>query len=168
MIPDWHGVGVQDLQDALLDAARYEEWVSDLRPLSPDECVTQSATNSCIASKLFKKVLAAQLVVFELFLELAVKVDGELLEKHKHFWLLFQLRDNINSQVGTIHPCVKVIQTCLREASTEALEILLTHFDPICAKYLPPKHFIIVLDEAQHAIQLHPHSFTSSLNAEVL
>ena len=92
-VPGTNGVGVYDLRDALLGVARYYEWVPDLRPLSPQKRDIQSQLNSRIASHLFKKVLAARLMVFELFLELAIKVDGELLEKHKRIWLLFQLRE---------------------------------------------------------------------------
>lgn len=167
-VPDANGVGVHDLRDALLGVARDYEWVSDLRPLSLEKRVIQSQLNSSIASHLFKKVLAARLMVFELFLELAIKIDGELLEKRKRTWLLFQSRDDINPQVGTTHPFGRVIENCLRNASTDALDVLLTRFDPICAKYLPPKRFIIALDEAHQAIRLYPHSFTSCVDAEVL
>ena len=63
-VPDANGVGVQDLRDTLLGVARYYEWVPDLRPLSPQKRVIQSQLNSRIASHLFKKALAARLMVF--------------------------------------------------------------------------------------------------------
>lgn len=167
--PDMNGVGVRDLRDALEDVAGYHKWVSDLRPLSLENRAIQSNTNSSIASNLLKRVLAARIVVFDLFLELAIKADGELLEKHKRFWLLFQLRDKLDPRVETNlkHPFVRIIDNCLRQASTEALDILVNRFDRICAR-LPPSQFIIGLDEAQQAVGLYRYSFTSFANGQVL
>ena len=46
-----------------------------------------------ITSKQLKRVLAAWIIVFKLFLQLVIQVNasGKLQEKHKHIWLLFQL-----------------------------------------------------------------------------
>jgi hypothetical protein len=55
-----------------------------------DTRARQNDLNSRIAWKQLQKILAARTVVFKLFLQLAIKVDGELLEKHKRIWLLFQ------------------------------------------------------------------------------
>ena len=82
-VPDGNGVGVRDLQDALDQAADYREWISDLRLLSSEKRVAQSETNRLIASRRLRRVLAARIVAFQLFVELAIKVDGELQEKHK-------------------------------------------------------------------------------------
>ncbi|KIM36116.1 hypothetical protein M413DRAFT_32015 [Hebeloma cylindrosporum] len=145
--------------------------VSDLTPLYLQDRVIQSEVNTCIASHLLKKVLAARIVIFQLFLELAIEVDGKLLEKHKRIWLLFQLRDQIDPQSGTQHPFLRVIQYCLKGASFDALDELLNRFTPLVEKYLKNpdprcKHFIIGLDEAQHAIRLYPHSFTSNSSGD--
>jgi len=166
-IPDSNGVGVRDLQDALEDIANYHEWVPDLTTLSLENRAIQNNVNSRIASKVLRKVLAARIVVLNLFLDMAIKADGELLEKHKKSWLLFQLRDKLNLQSQNRHPFIRVINDCLRQASPEALDILMNRFDRVCAR-LPPSQFIIGLDEAQHAIRSHPCSFTSSIDNEVL
>ena len=162
-VPDGNGVGVRDLQDALDQAANYREWISDLRPLSSEKRAAQSETNRLIASRLLRRVLAARIVAFQLFVELAIKVDGELQEKHKRIWLLFQL-----SNLGrTEHPFVQIMKGCLRQASTEALDILIGRLGTIREKYMPRAHFIVGVDEAQQAIRLYRHSFISSANEEV-
>jgi hypothetical protein len=75
------------------DVAQYSEWRSDLEEVDPGERARQEQVNSWIASKHLRKVLAARIVVFQLFLQLAIQVDGRLQEKHKRIWLLFQLSD---------------------------------------------------------------------------
>ena len=75
-VPDANGVGVRDFKDALNNVATYEEWKANLDTLHPAERTSQSELNSQIASKQFLKVLAARIVVFRLFLELAIMVDG--------------------------------------------------------------------------------------------
>lgn len=79
-IRDVNGVGIRDLHDALVGVDGYEEWMSDLRPLPPVQRASQNKVNSLIASKNLHKVLAARIVVFRLFLELAILVDGNLQE----------------------------------------------------------------------------------------
>ncbi|KAM6498778.1 hypothetical protein JOM56_006726, partial [Amanita muscaria] len=158
-VPDVNGVGIRDLQDVLNEVTDNRDWISDLRPLSSEKRTVQSELNSLIASKPLKKVLAARIVVFELFLKLAIHVDGELQEKHKRIWLLFQLFDQLDSQGGTLHPFVRIIRHCLPHASAEALDILIGRLDTIRARYLPLSRFI--------AIRLYPRSFVSSTNNEV-
>jgi hypothetical protein len=166
--PDVNGVGVRDLQDVLDEVAEDREWISDLSPLSSEKRAVQSNLNSLVASQLLKKVLAARIVVFQLFLELAIQVDGKLQEKHKRIWLLFQLFDQLDPQVGTLHPFVWIMRNCLRQASAEALDILVERLDTIRGRYLPPSRFIVGLDEAQQAVRLYRYSFVSSTNTEVL
>jgi hypothetical protein len=163
VVPDVNGVGIRDLQYALDQAADYYEWISDLRPLSSEKRAAQNDTNRLIASRLLKRVMAARIVAFQLFLELAIKVDGELQEKHKRIWLLFQL-SNLG---GTDHPFVQIMGGCLRQASTEALDILIRRLGTIRQKYIPLEHFIVGLDEAQRAVRLYRHSFISSTSEEV-
>ncbi|KAM6498797.1 hypothetical protein JOM56_006745, partial [Amanita muscaria] len=168
VVPDANGVGIRDLQDVLNEVTENREWISDLSPLSSEKRAVQSELNSLIASQLLKKVLAARIVVFQLFLELAIQVDGELQEKHKRIWLLFQLFDQVDPRVGTLHPFVRIVRYCLRHASAEALDILVERLDTIRARYLPPSRFIVGLDEAQHAARLYPRSFISPPNSKVL
>ena len=157
-IPDVNRVGVRDFKDTLNRFAEDEEWIPDLRRLPPGERVLQNRHNSQIASKHLRRLLAARIVVFQLFLQLAIEVDGELLEKHKRIWLLFQLSDRLGPYAG-IHPFVQITRKSLRHASNEALIILVERLDDILGKYLPRSHFIIGLDEAQRAARLYPCSF---------
>jgi hypothetical protein len=160
-VRDVNGVGIRDLHDALVEVDVYEEWMSDLRPLPPVQRASQNKVNSLIASKHLQKVLAARIVVFQLFIELAILVDGNLQEKHKRIWLLFQLSDNLG---GALHPFVRIIRNCLRNASHDALDILVGCLNQIRDICLPKSHFIVGLDEAQHAARLYPYSFISSTN----
>ena len=160
-IPDVNGVGIRDLQDALEDIGGCREWTSDLRPLPSGQRSRQNDLNGLIASKHLRKVLAARIAVFQLFLQLAIVVDGKLQEKHKRIWLLFQLSDQL-SRGGILHPFVQIIKKCLRHASNEALVTLIERLTDIREKYLPQSHFIVALDEAQRATRLYPYSFISS------
>jgi len=87
-IPDINGVGVRDFQDALEEVSQYSGWVSDLQNLNRREQADQEVVNSQIASKHLKKVLAARIVVFQLFLQTVIQVHGTLQEEHKRIWLL--------------------------------------------------------------------------------
>ncbi|KIM71364.1 hypothetical protein PILCRDRAFT_93899, partial [Piloderma croceum F 1598] len=163
-IPDVNGVGVRDMQDALDEVASYREWKSDLRLLSSEQRADQSQLNSRIASKHLRQVLAARIVVFQLFLQLAILVDGNLQEKHKRIWLLFQLSDQLGTH-NALHPFVRIIRNCLRQASDAVLDKLVERLNPIREKYLPyNSRFIFGLDEAQRATRLYPYSFVSSNN----
>jgi hypothetical protein len=160
-VRDVNGVGIRDLHDALVEVDMYEEWMSDLHALPPGQRASQNKVNSLIASKCLQKVLAARIVVFQLFLDLAILVDGKLQEKHKRIWLLFQLSDGLG---GALHPFVRIIRNCLRHASHDALDILVGRLNDIRDNCLLESHFIVGLDEAQHAARLYPYSFISSTN----
>jgi hypothetical protein len=160
--PDPNGVGVGDLQRAMGGCGEYSEWVEDLNKIPPEKWTAQSHTNSQIASKLLKKVLVARTVVFKLFLELAIEVDGSLQEKHKRLWLLFQIFDRVTPHFIGLHPFISITINCLRLASTDALDQLLEDLKDIYKRYLPDEGFIIGLDEAQHAVRSYPRSFVSS------
>ncbi|KAF8223312.1 hypothetical protein L208DRAFT_1426082 [Tricholoma matsutake] len=164
-IPDANGVGIRDLQDALEDIADWE-WTSDLSSLPSGQRVRQNDLNSLIASKHLRKVLAARVVIFQLFLRLAIVVDGKLQEKHKRIWLLFQLSDQL-PRGGILHPFVHIIKKCLRRASNEALVTLIERLTGIREKYLSQSHFSVMLDEAQWATRLYPRSFISSTSDRV-
>jgi hypothetical protein len=87
-----------------------------------------------------------------------------LQEKHKRIWLLFQLSDQLGAH-HALHPFVRIIRNCLRQASDAALDKLVERLDPIREKYLPDNsRFIFELDEAQRATRLYPYSFVSSNN----
>ena len=161
-VPDANSVGVRDLQDTLTNVAGYDEWVSDLCSLPLEQVAHQNDINSRIATKHLRKLLAARIVVFQLFLELAIEVDGEILEKHKRIWLLFQLSDRLGGRSGTLHPFVRIMEKSLTHASNEALIALVNRFPDILDQYIRHTHFIIGLDEAQRAARQYPNSFVSS------
>ena len=168
--PDWNGVGVSDLRNALDDLAQYSEWMSDLKTVNVAERATQERTNSQITSKQLRKVLAARVVVFDLFLELAIQADGTLQEKHKRIWLLFQLSDTpIRSVTEPTepHPFVRIIDRCLGHASSTALDTLVNRLGGIRSKYLQSPLFILGLDEAQWAFRKYPRSFISSTDPAI-
>jgi hypothetical protein len=158
---DDNGVGVRDLPDALDDIAQYNGWQTDLKSLPLEDRANQNDCNSLIASRQLLKVLAARIAVFELFLDVAIQVDGELQEKHKRIWLLFQLSDELMSYT-THHPFVRIIRNCLHNASDDALQALVNRLDDIRFKYMPRSRFIFGLDEAQRATRSYPNSFVSS------
>jgi hypothetical protein len=142
-----NGVGIRDLHDTLVEVDQYEEWMSNPCLLPPKQRASQNKVNSLIASKHLQKVLAARIVVFWLFLELVILVNGNLQEKHKHIWLLFQLSDGLD---GALHPFVQIIRNCLHHALHDALDILVGCLNDIHNNCLPESHFIVGLDEAQH------------------
>ncbi|KAF8352173.1 hypothetical protein F5887DRAFT_16705 [Amanita rubescens] len=164
--PDVNGVGIRDLRDALGLVDNHREWVSDLRDLSPGQRAVQGNINSQIASRVFHRVLAARIVVFKFFLQVAIQVDGGLQEKHKRIWLLFQLFDILDPHGGSFHPFLRIIDK-LHGASDAALNTLIGDFNSIIDEYIPKSRFILGLDEAQRATRLYPYSGISSTNPKV-
>jgi hypothetical protein len=164
--PDVNGVGIRDLQNALDFVARDCKWVSDLRDLSPEKRAGQNDVNRRIVYRAFQRVLAARIVVFQLFLKLAIQVDGCLQERHKRIWLLFQLFDSLDPCGGGEHPFIRIFEK-LRHASNDALDILADGLYTIIKTYFPYSQFILGLDEAQRVARLHPYSGISSTNVEV-
>ena len=105
----------------------------------------QNDLNSRIALKQLQTIMAARIAVFELFLKLAIKVDGRLLEKHKRIWLLFQ-SDRLSSE-RTRHPFLWIVNKCLRKASPQALHILVDRLHDSREEYFLGSNFILGLDE---------------------
>ena len=167
VLPDRRGVGAGDLEYALAEVASDPRWTEDLRLLhDAGERVGKSHANSLIASRPLKKVLAARIVVFELFLKLAKDLDGELEERHKRAWLFFQL-SNPQANPSDSHPFVHIMKSCLHQASTHALNKLIDRFGALRQKHMPRTHFIAGVDEAQVAVRLSRHSFVSSSSDQV-
>jgi hypothetical protein len=158
-VPRASGIGVHDFQDALDDVAAYPGWVSDLETVDIEKRGARGEVNSRIVSKHLRKVLAARVVVFELFLELAIQVHGTLQEKHKRIWLLFQLSNELVH--GNVHPFIRILR-CLHRASNDSLDVLVERLDDIRGKYLPGSKFILGLDEAQRASRMYPRCFMST------
>ena len=120
-IPDPTEVVVRDLHAVLDEFPLHSEWVSDLGPVNVGKRAAQQAVNSQIVSGQLRKVLAARIVVFRVFLQLVIEVDEKLEEKHKRIWLLFQLSDDAVPFSGKRHPFVRMM-SYLRLASDEALD----------------------------------------------
>jgi hypothetical protein len=160
------GVGVRDLQEVLDEFPQNTEWVSDLKTIDKGKRAAQQAVNSRVVSKHLRKVLAARIVVFQFFLQLAIEVDGKLQEKHKHIWLLFQLSDEAVPHSGKRHPFLRII-SCLRRASDEALDALVKRLYSIRHNFLSDSRFVLGLDEAQQALRMYPHSFISFTNPDI-
>jgi hypothetical protein len=161
-LPDINGVGVTDLSKTLDQVIEYNDWVTDLQMLPSEQRASQAEANCIIVRRLLKKVLVARAVVFQLFLELAIEVDGSLQERHKRIWLLFQSFDQLDPQVRTSHPFVRVMMDCLPYASDHALDVLIRRLNSTRSAYLPFSNFIIALDEAQRVAISYPRSFLSS------
>ena len=160
-IPDVNGVGIEDLREVLLELTLNPSWVADLQE-NPENRVNQNRINIGIASLPLKRALAARIAVFELFIELAVKADGKLLEKHKHSWLLFQVAYHLD-QVP--HPIVRIMKNCFGEASNRALDAWIARLGHIRTTHKPSMDdFIIGLDESQRVVRLHPCPFLSFTN----
>ena len=157
---DHNFVGVHDLQVALRHVGRYEEWTDDLRFIEGQGRGEGNKSNIRISNKAIRKVLAARVVVFKLFLQLAQKRDGKLLRDHQRIWLLFQLSSPLPG-FETLHPFVRMMN-CLDCASDRALTTLIKDFEDIHLKYFPRSKFVIALDEAQQAARLYRFSFLSS------
>jgi hypothetical protein len=138
--------------------------VSDLRTVDIRKRAAQQAANRKILSKHLRKVLAARIVVFQLFLQLAIDVDGKLQEKHKHIWLLFQLSDEPVTPTGDNsdeHPFVRII-SCLHRASDRAIDTLVRRLCVVRHEFSLDSPFVLGLDEAQKASRMYPHSFIFS------
>ena len=163
--PDHTDVGVGDLHSVLDELPLYSQWVSDLTMVDRGERAVQQAVNRLIVSRQLRKVLAARIVVFRLFLQLVIEVDGKLEEKHKRIWLLFQLYNEAVPLSGKRHPFVRMMN-CLRLASDEALDTLVERLDSIRHEFLLNSRVILGLDEAQVASRMYPHSFISSDNPD--
>ncbi len=93
---DINRVGIPDLADALDEMGQDPQWVSDLRFVSADARARQNDLNSRIARKQLQKILAARTVVFKLFLQLAIKVDGKSISAFGYYsslnWVQYEPR----------------------------------------------------------------------------
>jgi len=76
MAQDAPGIGVKDLHYVLETVVEYKgEWTSDLDILDLSQRGAAAQRNRLIATKLLRKVLAARILVFELFLRLAKEIE---------------------------------------------------------------------------------------------
>ena len=160
---DENNVGVDDLENALKDIRSYEDWTDDLRFFEGPAQQEREQSNIFISNRAVKKVLAARLVVFKSFLQLAEARDGNILPEHRRIWLLFQLFNPLPG-FGTPHPFI-TMRRCLDRASDRALTSLINDFASVHWRYLPRSaKFFIMLDQAQVVSRLHRFSFLSSSN----
>jgi hypothetical protein len=162
---DTNRVGVGDMQAALSAVSNYPDWTGDLRHCAADRRHILEESNRAIATKVLMKMLAARVVVFELFLKLAVELDGRLQKKHKLAWLMFQLSNVLNPSDRSRHPFIQVNVDCLGGAAPEALQTLVGRLEAIRTRYFrDAPDFFFVFDEAQVAAESSPHAFISSID----
>jgi hypothetical protein len=157
---DNNSVGVNDLEAAMDDIGQYEDWTEDIRFYVGQDRDDRNKANVHISKRAIRKVFAARLVVFRLFLQLAKARNGHIGPEHQRLWLLFQLSNPLPG-FRTPHPFV-TMKECLDRASDDALETLIKDFEQIRMQYFPESGFTIALDEAQHAVRLHRFCFLSS------
>jgi hypothetical protein len=157
---DNNGVGVNDLEAALGDVGQYEDWTVDVRLYEGQDRTDRNKYNIYISNRAIRKVVAARLVVFRSFLQLAKARNGNVGPEHQRHWLLFQLSNPLPG-FETPHPFV-TMKECLERASDDALTTLIKDFEQIRMQYFPESRFTIALDEAQHAVRLHRFCFLSS------
>ena len=153
-------VGVNYLEAALDDIGQYEDWTVDIRPYGGQDRNDRNKSNIHISNRAIRKVIAARLVVFRLFLQLAEARNGNVGPEHQRLWLLFQLSNPLPG-FETPHPFV-MMKECLDRASDGALTTLIKCFEQIRMQYFPESRFTIALDEAQQAVRLHRFSFLSA------
>ena len=157
---DNNGVGVNDLEAAMGNIGRYQDWTEDISSYVGPARDDRNKSNIYISNRAIRKVLAARLVVFRLFLQLAKARDGHVGPKHQRLWLLFQLSNPLPG-FETPHPFV-MMNECLNRASDGALRTLIQDFERIRLEYFPETRFTIALDEAQQAVRLYRFCFLSS------
>ena len=115
---------------------------SNLKEVPLEKRAAQNGVNNYIVSRALRRVLAARIVVFQHFLQVARQVDGGLQEKHKRIWLLFQLFDQLDCQCGGSHPFIRIINK-LRRASNDALDELISRLSGIIDKEFPRSRLIL-------------------------
>ena len=157
---DNNGVGVNDLEASLNCIRQYEDWTEDIRHYEGSDRNDRHKANIHISNRAIRKVFAARLVVFRLFLQLAEAHDGYIGPEHQRLWLLFQLSNPLPG-FRTPHPFVTMIKECIDLASDSALETIIKDFERIRMRYFPGSGFTIALDEAQQAVRLHHFCFLS-------
>jgi len=140
------------MHDAIFSVKHYPNWTADLQKHTPQERATFQTTNQDIATQVFMKVLAARVVIFEQFLELAI-----------HAWLMFQLSDLLDPNDRDSHPFDKINITCLGGAPDALRTLVRLRLGTIRTKYFHrDPRFFFVLDEAQVAARSSPSAFVSS------
>lgn len=152
IFPDGNGIGIQDLKNARKELPPNDCWKTD--PPNVDDNGHCQA-KSWVLTRAAKKVLAARIVAFQLFLKLVIKVDKKLEEKHKCSWLFFQL-SNPQVSASDTHPIVQIMNNCLHRASNDALDNLIQRLDLIREKYIPYTHFIVGMDKDYITIPFYP------------
>ena len=150
---------MNDLEMALHDIGY---WLNDLRLFEGNTRDKMNRSNINLFRAEIRKVLAARVVVFDLFLQLAIALDGSLRPEHQRLWLMFQLSNRL-PQLKTMHPFVRMMR-CLDCASDRALSTLFYRLEDIHSRHFPSSRIIFALDEAQQAMRLYRHSFLSSSN----
>ncbi|KAG8801183.1 hypothetical protein FRC17_006700, partial [Serendipita sp. 399] len=85
-------VGSSDLEYVIKTLRNYREMKEIDRTQNPEVIATTSASNEAVVAKRMKRILTARWIIFHTFLEqVAARNNGELPEKTKYYWMLFQV-----------------------------------------------------------------------------
>ncbi|KAG8768995.1 hypothetical protein FRC15_004829, partial [Serendipita sp. 397] len=162
-------IGWKDLGKAVNSMRGAKTWVSNLFANGfPEDWVRNSSeNNNSIASKAILKVLVSRWIVFQAFIQAVKRLnDGELPEKTKLDWIIFQtLPLDVGSFTQSMDPFMLCTNDCLFGVDTDILEDQLSKFTP--KSILGPKfdrQFLYVLDEAQVATRIYLGAFADTDN----
>jgi hypothetical protein len=129
---------------------------------SAAETEVADKVNDVIASNRVLKVMLARWKIFRTFVEVArTENNGNLPEKTKHDWLLFQILPLVD--VDGLDPFVALINSCLVGVNTNVLLDILSKLTPksvLGTSFRSPwEAFFYVLDEAQVAGDMYMGAF---------
>jgi hypothetical protein len=116
--------------------------------------------NRFIASRLFKGILYARLLVFRIFLENASNMSGGIREEHKHHWLLLQIAPTILLKSDPF----RTLMENLRDAPDGYLSTQIGTENNTIDTLLNSQKLFCVLDEAQVPTELASKCFRSRQN----
>ncbi|KAG8815651.1 hypothetical protein FRC18_001409 [Serendipita sp. 400] len=160
-------IGWKDLGKAVNSMKSAKDWVSNIFANgSPEDWVRNSSeNNNIIASRAILKVLVSRWIVFQAFIQAVKRLnDGELPEKTKLDWIIFQtLPLDVGSFTQSMDPFMLCTNNCLLGVDIDTLDGQLSKFTP--KSILGPKfdrQFLYVLDEAQVATRIYLGAFADT------
>ncbi|KAJ7487281.1 hypothetical protein B0H11DRAFT_2015049 [Mycena galericulata] len=146
---DIQGHGSTDLQNSIHTIQHDKNFSRNL----PDaDFVEAHEANMTIARNRFQEVLYARLVILEMFCGIAKKLNsGNLLDEHKKFWLILQLKPSCLGNQDIFAELSKRIQGIKPNLLTDLNEVIATRIQELInpGEKAPPMFCII--DEAQSA-----------------
>ncbi|KAJ7211017.1 hypothetical protein C8J57DRAFT_1733490 [Mycena rebaudengoi] len=146
-VRDTSGLGSSDLQHILESSLPSGDFMDYPQRHSPDFAFV-IATNNLLAENCFSKAFLARLLIFRMFLEVAV--DSGITEEHESKWLLLQLRAGLETSKDIFERLTR----CMWDADTLNIEENITDAIRDIYKLMGAEtHLFFVLDEAQAAAE---------------